>query len=376
MARATDNAKEPQCPSCKTIVPKDAKFCPDCGALVNGAPAAPKIEQPSSLTKLLSSPVLVVALGGGLIFAAGYIVSQRNSQTAAPPPARTDAMSQLGRVGQQAQPPRSPAPPGSAQNIDLSTMTPLEAADRLFNRVMAADEGGDAAQASRFAPMAVQAYGRVRQLDADAQFHVGLLHLVLGNKDKVLKQIEILRRDAPDHLLAMSLAIRVAKRDGDNDTANKILARFGKVYNDEIARGRPEYSAHRITVEKLRDAARAAMPAKSSSTATAAATSAEPATSGAPGTSEASPGAQVYAKNCARCHGPNATGSANGPPLVNKIYEPSHHGNDAFYRAVRSGVKSHHWSFGDMPPLPGVSDQQIGLIIAYVRKLQVANGIR
>ena len=71
-----------------------------------------------------------------------------------------------------------------------------------------------------------------------------------------------------------------------------------------------------------------------------------------------------------------AAGSDKGPPLVHKIYEPSHHGEESFYLAVRQGVRSHHWPFGDMPPVDGLSDDEVGRIIAYVRELQRAAGIR
>lgn len=42
------------------------------------------------------------------------------------------------------------------------------------------------------------------------------------------------------------------------------------------------------------------------------------------------------------CHGENGRGTRVGPPLVHKIYEPSHHGDGAFGRAVRQGVVAHH----------------------------------
>jgi mono/diheme cytochrome c family protein len=40
-------------------------------------------------------------------------------------------------------------------------------------------------------------------------------------------------------------------------------------------------------------------------------------------------GQAVFTKNCAACHGLDAVGSAgNGPPLIHKIYEPSHQSYD------------------------------------------------
>lgn len=86
-------------------------------------------------------------------------------------------------------------------------------------------------------------------------------------------------------------------------------------------------------------------------------------------------GAPLFQQYCARCHGEQATGSTVGPPLVNKIYEPSHHADLSFYRAARFGTQAHHWQFGDMPPIQGVAPEQVAHIVAHVRALQKVAGI-
>jgi mono/diheme cytochrome c family protein len=91
--------------------------------------------------------------------------------------------------------------------------------------------------------------------------------------------------------------------------------------------------------------------------------------------SRAVQGQIAFEENCAACHGKNASGSELGPPLVHKIYEPSHHADFAFQRAARQGVQAHHWRFGDMQPVASVTDKQIEWITKYVRELQRANGI-
>ena len=87
-------------------------------------------------------------------------------------------------------------------------------------------------------------------------------------------------------------------------------------------------------------------------------------------------GREYFIRHCQTCHGENGSGSRTGPPLVHKIYEPSHHSDGSFVRAVRHGVTAHHWHFGHMPSLPAVTDAEIAAIIAYVRALQRANGIK
>ena len=87
-------------------------------------------------------------------------------------------------------------------------------------------------------------------------------------------------------------------------------------------------------------------------------------------------GKVAYEAKCAICHGANAAGQDGvAPPLVHKIYEPSHHGDAAFLLAAKNGVRAHHWRFGNMPPVEGVTDGYVKMIVAYVRELQRANGI-
>ena len=87
-------------------------------------------------------------------------------------------------------------------------------------------------------------------------------------------------------------------------------------------------------------------------------------------------GKLAYEAQCAVCHGTNAAGQDGvAPPLVHKIYEPSHHGDGAFLLAAKNGVRAHHWRFGNMPPVEGVTDGDVKMIVAYVRELQRANGI-
>ena len=87
-------------------------------------------------------------------------------------------------------------------------------------------------------------------------------------------------------------------------------------------------------------------------------------------------GKRIFDSACAACHGVNAAGT-NGlaPPLVHKVYEPGHHGDEAFQRAASLGVKSHHWLFGDMPPVQGLTRGDVTMIVTYIRELQRANGI-
>jgi mono/diheme cytochrome c family protein len=86
-------------------------------------------------------------------------------------------------------------------------------------------------------------------------------------------------------------------------------------------------------------------------------------------------GQDLFVTHCAACHGTEALGTDRGPPLIHRIYEPSHHSDLAFYRAIALGVHQHHWQFGDMPPVPAVSGEDAAHIIAWIRQRQRAAGI-
>lgn len=86
-------------------------------------------------------------------------------------------------------------------------------------------------------------------------------------------------------------------------------------------------------------------------------------------------GEEVFNRNCAKCHGEKGSGTDKGPPLIHKIYHPNHHSDLSFRWAVERGARSHHWRFGDMPKIDGVSKEDTEKIIIYVRTLQKEAGI-
>lgn len=47
----------------------------------------------------------------------------------------------------------------------------------------------------------------------------------------------------------------------------------------------------------------------------------------------------------------------------------------AIAMAVRNGVRAHHWNFGDMPPVRGLTEADVKAVTAYVRAVQRASGI-
>lgn len=83
----------------------------------------------------------------------------------------------------------------------------------------------------------------------------------------------------------------------------------------------------------------------------------------------------AFENNCSTCHGVQGSGSEKGPPLIHPYYVPSHHSDESILRAIMSGTRQHHWGFGDMPPVSGISEPEARQIILYIRWLQMEKGL-
>ena len=91
---------------------------------------------------------------------------------------------------------------------------------------------------------------------------------------------------------------------------------------------------------------------------------------GEPAPAEFAEGEALYNTSCAECHGIGGVGTDQGPPHLSPVYVQSHHGDDAFRGAIANGAIAHHWGFGDMAPVEGLSDADVDQIIGYVRWIQ------
>ena len=86
-------------------------------------------------------------------------------------------------------------------------------------------------------------------------------------------------------------------------------------------------------------------------------------------------GKLLYGKFCSSCHGVDLKGTEQGPPFLHRVYHPGHHGDRSFFLAAKRGVRAHHWKFGNMPAVEGVTRAEVLNIVAYIRALQRENGI-
>ncbi|MEM8948173.1 MAG: hypothetical protein AAGA21_03680 [Pseudomonadota bacterium] len=157
-----------------------------------------------------------------------------------------------GNDDRSAEAPERMASAPSGQPPDLSTMTPREAAIRLFNRVMMADEQGNADEVAQFAPMAVAAFNQLESLDLDAFFHLGMIHAAAGDAESALNAAERMQAVVPGHLLASVLEHRVAVDENDQDRAARAIERFETNYDKEIKVDRPEYRHFQRLIDHFR----------------------------------------------------------------------------------------------------------------------------
>ncbi len=158
----------------------------------------------------------------------------------------------------RASPGRPPAPaPAGASSVDLSSMTPRQAADRLFNRVMIAASAGDDTEVRNFLPMAIRAHEIVEDLDADGKFHLVTLRLQASLNDDALASAEEILAEQPDHLLGLAGAADASLALGDSASARAFYQRFLDAYDSEMAKDLSEYGDHGALLPTMRATAQA-----------------------------------------------------------------------------------------------------------------------
>ncbi|HET7275023.1 MAG TPA: zinc ribbon domain-containing protein [Longimicrobiaceae bacterium] len=228
----TSLGKPGECVACGAEMPANARFCNHCGTAVAAGPppaASARVERSTSNLPWIVAGVALVALIAVLLVPRFFA---EEDPTAAVAPAL-----------------------GDPSAIDLSSMTPREAADRLFNRVMRSVSAGDSAQARSFLPMALAAYGRVPNLDADGRYHLAVLHLVDRDASSARAEADTILASAPNHLFGLFSAAQAEAALGNPDAEREFYRRFLEVYDAEVARGLPGYTDHAQALPIMRQEA-------------------------------------------------------------------------------------------------------------------------
>jgi hypothetical protein len=138
---------------------------------------------------------------------------------------------------------------GGGVPIDLNSMSPQERADRLFNRVMAYASEGKADSAAIFAPMALQSFEMLGQLNVHARYDVGLVATVAGELGRAKAQADTILKQNANDLLGLTLAMRVAESSQNSAAARDYGKRLIAAESAEKKTGREEYTAHGADID-------------------------------------------------------------------------------------------------------------------------------
>lgn len=221
------------CTACGGELTAGARFCQRCGAPVDGSagPAAPAA--PAGTSRALPWSVLALA-----VVALIALVFARNDLRPVPPDSGA-------------------APLGGAMGApDISSMSPEERADRLFNRVMSLASEGKTDSAAFFSPMALSALDALAPHNTHQRYDIGLIAFVAGRPELAAAQADTILVQRPTHLLGLVLAIRAAGARGDAAARAGFQRRLLAAERSELAAGLPEYGDHNPDIIEAVRAAR------------------------------------------------------------------------------------------------------------------------
>jgi hypothetical protein len=148
-----------------------------------------------------------------------------------------------------------PAAAGGGAPPDISSMSPRERFDRLYNRIMRAAESGDQGTVGQFTPMALTAYTQLDSIDADARYHAALLRVHTGDVDAALALADTILQNQPNHLFGFVIRGTVARWRKDAAGLAKANQAFLAHYDAEMKAGRQEYQEHGPALDEFRKSA-------------------------------------------------------------------------------------------------------------------------
>jgi hypothetical protein len=248
-----------QCASCHTQLSAGAHFCHRCGKPVGAtSPGATTTGDPrKSSSSPLPWAVAAIALLALLAMSAGkFFNSNRGSSLDAP----ANALPQAGLDDRGAADANAS---GEIRGPDISSLSPEERADRLFNRVMLLSSQGKADSVLFFAPMAISAYQMLSPMSADQRYDLGRIAEVAGALPLAKAQADTILRDNPTHLLGLILAARVASLSGDNKSQRDYETKILDVETAEKTKKLPEYDRHENDITAAVTEARRSLGRKS-----------------------------------------------------------------------------------------------------------------
>lgn len=233
------------CSSCQTELAPGTRFCPDCGS-----PHRAEEARARELAVMAAGSPRGGPGGGGSMAALPWGVAGVLLVALLV----VGGLSILGSGGGAAPPPGALGP---APNVDLASMTPGEAALRLFNRVAVAIEVRDSVEVANFLPMAIDAHEIARPLDDGQLFRLSFLYRISRDFETALAVAREGLERSPDNLLLLSAAAEAFRDLGDDDAARVYYTRVLDRWDEETARGLEEYQGHAQLLPVLREEAEA-----------------------------------------------------------------------------------------------------------------------
>ena len=146
---------------------------------------------------------------------------------------------------------------------DISSLSPQERADRLYNRVMLLASQGKVDSVLFFAPMALTAYQMLAPLNADQRYDMGRIGEVAGAIPLAKAQADTILRENPNHLLGLILEARLATLAGDTTGLRAYERRLISAEKIEGNRNRDEYARHQDDITNALQQARKSLGVKS-----------------------------------------------------------------------------------------------------------------
>lgn len=145
---------------------------------------------------------------------------------------------------------------------DISSLSPQERADRLYNRVMVLATQGKTDSVQFFAPMALTAYQMLSPLNADQRYDMGRIGEVAGALPLAKAQADSILRENPNHLLGLILEARIAVLSGDSAQLHSYERRLVAAEKTELPKKREEYLRHQDDITHALQQARKSLAAK------------------------------------------------------------------------------------------------------------------
>ena len=241
------------CSACNADLSPGAKFCHRCGTAIGAAPTSETESRSNALPWIVAALAFLAlfAMAAGRGFNARPSSTVDGSQNALPQAGLDD---RGGSVDDEA---------GGVRAPDISSLSPQERADRLYNRVMLLATQGKVDSVQFFAPMALTAYQMMSPLNVDQRYDMGRIGEVAGALPLAKAQADTILRENPNHLLGLILEARLATLAGDTSRLHSYERRLLAAQKSELATKKDEYIRHQDDITNALQQARKSLGIKS-----------------------------------------------------------------------------------------------------------------